>query len=71
MGGALLAVEQAIDQLVLDHDAPSHRRRGFGQQGLGGAGRLAGHCKELHSGISTFGFVQHRPISRAVALGEN
>ena len=59
MGGALLAVEQAVDQVVLDRDALANRRRGLDEQGFGHAGRLARKRDQLHPGVAAASFVQH------------
>ena len=49
MGGALLAVEQAVDHVALDRDALRAPPRRLGQQGLGHAGRLACERDQLDS----------------------
>jgi hypothetical protein len=60
MGGALLAIEQLVSQLIFDHHASAPGKRRFRQQRRGGVGGLARKSNQLLS-------VQHRrpPTVRA------
>src|SRR5580704_13903301 len=63
MGGTLLAIEKALDEMILDHHAPTHGRGRLRKQRLGRARCLARQRKQLDAGIPAVGFV-HRASRR-------
>src|SRR5436190_19440520 len=69
MSCALLAVEQAFYDLVLDHDARPHGRGGVRKYVVRRAGCLARERNELHASIAALCFVQAEPSVRAVTTG--
>ena len=64
--GALLAIEQPVDHLIIHHDAPAHRRRRVSEQRLNGLRRRSGKRNQLSPGVAALGFVQHGEL-RTVA----
>ena len=55
MGGALLAIEQALDRMALDRDPRAHGRDRVAQHRLGGEHRLARQHEEFEPGIAPVG----------------
>ena len=63
--GALLAVEQPVDHLIIHHDAPAHRRRRVSEQCFSGLRRRSCKRNQLSPGVAALGLVQHGEL-RAV-----
>jgi hypothetical protein len=59
MGGALLAIEQSVEHLVIDRDASAHRRRCVGEQRLDCLPCLPRQRNQLDPGVAALRLVQH------------
>ena len=60
VGRSLLAIEEPLDEMVLDHHALAHGRGCLGKQFLRRARCLARQRDQLHASIAALGFAQSR-----------
>jgi len=69
--GALLAVEQLVDHLIIHQDAPAHRRRRVSQQRLNGLRRRSCKRNQLSPGVAALSFIQHGELRTVACRGRS